>query len=125
VSRSRSRAKLLLTRRALDDIAAIEAHSVAEWGKRVASRYIGEIEAALVRLQEKPGLLRGEEDFHPDFCFYRVSKHLLVCDRQSGTIIVLTVIHASRDVPSRLAEMQPTLVGEVELLRQQLRARKA
>ena len=32
----------------------------------------------------------------------------------------VTVIHASRDIPSRLAELQPSLLAEVELLRRKL-----
>jgi hypothetical protein len=45
---------------------------------------------------------------------------LLVCDVQPKTVFDVTVIHASRDIPSRLAEIQPTLAAEVELLRMKL-----
>ena len=50
-----------------------------------------------------------------------MNKHLLVCDRQSRVVFLLTVIHASRDIPSRLAEIAPTLAAEAELLHKQLR----
>ena len=120
MSARKAKTKLLITERALRDIAEIETYSVTEWGRRAASKYIGEIEAALVRLQESPGLLRPEATLHPELCFYCVNKHFLVCDRQPGAIFLLTVIHASRDIPSRLAEMQPTLAHEVELLHRQL-----
>jgi hypothetical protein len=43
-----------------------------------------------------------------------------VCDVRPKTVIVLTLIHASRDIPSRLAETQPTLSAEVELLHRKL-----
>ncbi len=98
---------------------------MAVWGKEAAAKYIVDMEAALSRLQEKPDLLREHEEFHPDLRFYRVNKHLLVCDVQHKAIFVLTVIHASRDIPSRLAELEPTLVTEVELLHKTLqRTRK-
>ncbi len=64
--------------------------------------------------------MRPEEGFHAELSFYRVNKHLLVCDVSPNAVILLTVIHASRDIPSRLAELQPTLVNEVELLHRQL-----
>jgi hypothetical protein len=35
-----------------------------------------------------------------------------------------TVMHASRDIPSRLAELQPMLAAEVDVLRERLRARR-
>jgi plasmid stabilization system protein ParE len=116
--------QLLLTQRALRDISEIEAFSIEHWGKPAASRYLADLEQALVRLQEQPDLLRPEADFHSDLRFYRVHKHLLVCDVQPKAILLLTVIHDSRDIPSRLAELEPTLAAEVELLRDKLRAGK-
>jgi toxin ParE1/3/4 len=124
VSAGKAKAKLHLTQRALRDIEEIEAYSIAEWGRRTASKYIADIEAGLSRVQEQPDLLRPEEDFHPDLRFYRVNKHLLVCDVQPRAIIVLTVIHTSRDIPARLSEMEPTLAAEVELLRRKLQPKK-
>ncbi len=120
MSRRLADTKLLLTERALRDIAKIETYSVSDWGQRIADKYIADLEAALTRIQEKPDLLRPEKELHPNLCFYRVNQHLLVCDVQPKTVFVLTVIHASRDTPSRLAEIQPTLAAEVELLHRTL-----
>lgn len=112
--------QLLLTHRAIRDLEEIEAYTIAEWGKRQANRYLADFEQALLRLQEKPILLREEEQFGSALKFYRVGKHFLVCDATPRTILVLTVIHASRDIPSRLGELAPTLAAEVELLRRKL-----
>jgi len=120
VSVEKTRANLFLTERALRDIAEIERFSISKWEKNAAARYISDIEAGLSRLQENSSLLRAEEDLHPELRFYRVNKHLLVCDVRQDTIFLLTVVHASRDIPSRLAEMQPSLTLEVELLHEQL-----
>jgi plasmid stabilization system protein ParE len=120
VSGKKVAATLLITERALRDIVDIEQSSTLRWGKRVATRYIADIEAALIRLQEMPELLRPESEFHPQLLFYRVRKHVLVCDRQPKAIFLLTIIHTSRDIPSRLAELAPTLAAETELLHQQL-----
>jgi plasmid stabilization system protein ParE len=109
-------AELLLTRRALRDIAEIEAYSVSQWGKPVADRYVADIEAALARLRDKPDLLRARDDLPRHLRFYSVNKHVLVCDVRPRAVCVLTVIHGSRDIPSRLGELQPTLEAEVKLL---------
>lgn len=110
-----------LTERALSDIAQIETYSVQEFGRKVANRYLARIEAAINRLVENPELLRGEPGCHSWLRFYRVEKHLMVCDyRDSGIIVILTVIHASMDIPSRLMELEPTLAAEMELLHRQL-----
>ena len=113
MSAKKTKSDLLLTERALRDIADIERFSVAQWGKTAAAKYISDIEAALSLLQENAALLRTEEELHPELRFYRVNKHVLVCDVQQDTIFLLTVIHASRDIPSRLAEMQPSLMMEI------------
>ncbi len=124
MSPRRSGVSIRLTDRALRDIGEIETYSIAEWGRRVASRYLSDIEAALLRLAESPALLRPVPELHPELGFYRVNKHLLVGDRQSDSIVVLTVISAARDIPSRLAELEPGLVAEVELLHRHLRKQR-
>ncbi len=113
---------LALTQSALASINEIERFSIENWGKKVAARYIDDLEAGLIRIQEHSELLRPQPEFHPDFCFYRVNKHLLVCDRQANSIIVLAAIHAAQDIPERLAELEPTLAQEVEILHKKLQA---
>ena len=93
------------------------------WGKQAAEKYLDAIESSLDRMQTQPGLLRPEPDFHTSLTFYRINQHLLVCDARPESIVVLTVVHASMDIPARLAELQPTLAAEVELLHRKLRAR--
>jgi len=52
-----------------------------------------------------------------------VKKPLLVCDRQEKSIVVLTVFHSSMDIPSRMAELQPMLAAEVEILHRKLQGK--
>ena len=108
--------RLLLTDRSLDDIAAIEKYSIERWGKKTASKYVGQIENALSLIHSNPDLLRQEEGFPPFLRFYNVNKHVLVFDIQMREIILLTLFHGSMDIPSRLAELAPALATEVELL---------
>jgi toxin ParE1/3/4 len=116
--------KLLLTQRALRDLADIEVYSVEQWGKRTASRYLSDLEAGLKRIRENPELLRSEEGFHPALRFYSVNRHVFVCDVLPDVIFVLTVLHGSMDIPSRLLELSPTLSMEVELLHRKLQQSK-
>jgi plasmid stabilization system protein ParE len=110
-----------LTDRALRDIAGIELHSTEKFGKRVAAQYVGKIEAGIGRILENPDLLRQESLFHESLKFYRIEQNLLVCETGiEGKIIILTLLHASMDIPSRLAELEPNLSMETELLLKQL-----
>jgi plasmid stabilization system protein ParE len=120
VSARKRRPRLLLTKRALSDLTEIEGYSITQWGKRVANRYLRDIESSLRLIAEDPGILRPLDGMPPDLQFHRVNKHWLVCDVAPRSIVVLTVIHASMDLPSRLAELVPQLAAEVALLHGQL-----
>jgi len=49
-----------------------------------------------------------------------VNKHFLVFDVARESMVVLTVIHGSMDLPNRLGELVPQLAAEVAMLRDQL-----
>ena len=115
---------LLLTRRALIDVGDIFEYSTRQWGKKTAEKYLDDIEAGLERVKEQPSLLQEAPELHSALKFYRVNKHVFVCDVLSKSIVVLTVVHASMDIPNRLAELQPTLSTEVELLHRKLQGTK-
>jgi len=119
--RKTSEPRVILTERALSDLREIETYSVREWGRKTADLYLDDLQAALDRLQEDPNVLHLEPDLSPGLYFYRVRKHFLVCDDADGVIVILTVIHTSMDIPSRLAELEPRLAAEVKLLRNKAR----
>lgn len=119
----KKRQPVLLTQRALADLCEIEEFSVLEWGRKTGEKYLDEIEAAISRIQETPGILRLEPEFSPGLYFYRIKKHFLVCDLQADFVIVLTLIHTSMDLPSRLLELEPRLAAEASLLRSRLPGR--
>ena len=111
-----------LTERALRDIAGIESYSLEQFGKEVAAQYIGKLEAGIGRVSDNAELLPEESHFHESLKFYRIEQHLLVCETGiEDKIIVLTLQHASMDIPSRLAELEPKLSIEAEMLLTQLR----
>jgi len=122
--KKRTRANVVLTDLALADLREIERYSIEKWGRRTADKYLRDVELALDRLREDPGILRLEPAFAPGLYFYRVRKHLLVCDVAGKSITVLTVIHTSMDIPTRLAELEPRLVAEGQFLHEKLRSQQ-
>ena len=120
----KSKAKLLLTQRALANLVEVLKCSTEQWGKTTAEKYLDDLEAGLGRISQQPDLLQPLPDFHPSRTFYRVNKNLFACDLQLGSIVVLTVIRGSMDIPNRLTELAPTLATEVELLHGMLKQSK-
>jgi len=120
VKRSRSKVRLALTRRAIEDLRQIERHSVKEWGRKVADKYLDDVTAALDRISQSPQLLQDNRVGIPGLSFYRIRRHVLVCDYRDNSVIVLTVIPTSMDLPARLLELESRLLTETQILRARL-----
>ncbi|MFN9039317.1 MAG: type II toxin-antitoxin system RelE/ParE family toxin [Planctomyces sp.] len=120
MKRSRSKVRLALTRRAIEDLRQIERHSVKEWGRKVADKYLDDVTAALDRISQSPQLLQDDRVGIPGLSFYRIRRHVLVCDYRDNSVIVLTVIHTSMDLPARLLELESRLLTEAQILRARL-----
>ena len=91
-----------------------------KWGRETADRYLEDIPPPLSLLQESPDLLRHKSDISTQFKFYRVREHFLVCTKLKDFVFVLTIKHGEMDLPSRLGELEPTLVQEADLLHKRL-----
>lgn len=114
------KASVELTERALADVREIERYSVEKWGRTTANQYLDDIAAAFDRFIENSEILSLEPNFAPGLYFYRVRKHVLVCDYNEPRVVVLTILHTSMDLPARLAELEPRLIAEVQILRSKL-----
>ena len=110
--------KILLTARALDDIQEIYDYSLAEWGKKTASKYIKSFEDAFLLLQENTGLLRQNRKISSRFRVYAVQKHYIICDIINDTVVVLTLRHTSMNLLERLKKLEPDLDKEAKALYQ-------
>ena len=120
--KERSAVSVHMTQRSLRDIMGIESYSLEQFGRRITNQYLDKLEAGISRLAENPELLREEPPFHSSLRFYRIEKHVLVCETGvRGKLIILTSLHASMDIPTRLAELEPMLKMEVQMLAAQLR----
>jgi len=109
-------AYLGISRRAARDLEEISSYSRERWGDRVAEEYVDDIEAALKRLRACPNLLRIKPEFSRHFRFFRVRRHFLICSLVGDNIYLLAVRHAGTDLPNRLAELEPNLLEETDLL---------
>ncbi len=123
MTRKPERHRIRLTHKALSDLLEIERFSIKRWGKRTAKKYLTDIEEGLQLLRENPGILRPLEGPATPLHFYRVNKHVLICDVAPQSTVVLTVLHGSMDVPSRLLELLPQLAAEVAMLHEKLESR--
>lgn len=119
-----TRVKLHLTERALADLVSMEAYSVEQWGKRVAAKYISDLESRLRLIRENPAILASVEGLPTSLKSYLAREHLLIFDVHPTSLVLLTVIHGSKDIPSCLSELVPTLATEVRLLHGQLGSRR-
>lgn len=108
--------RLLLTRRATLDLIEIEDYSIKTWGTRTAEGYIAKFQTAFDLLRASPDLLRPVPEFSAQLLFYRVERHWIVAHRTGDAVFVLTIRHGSMDIPKRLAELEPLLTQEVEIL---------
>ena len=112
---------LKLTRRALRDIEDMLDSSRQRGDEQVAVRYIDDIQSALVRCSENPGLLKTDTALSEYLRFYVVNQHILVCDVDDTSIVVLTVCHSRMDLVSNLATLEPSLALEVRILREKMK----
>jgi toxin ParE1/3/4 len=107
---------LALSRRAVLDIAEIEAYSIDKWGSKVAEEYLQRIEDALNRLRQQPTLLKSKPNVSTSLCLYRVQQHFLVCAVFEKSLFVLTVKHGALDLTDHISDLEPQLIQEAEIL---------
>ena len=88
--------RLFLSDRALSDLCEIEAFSVSNWGKGVATKYIFKFEKAFRLLEANPDLARPNPELGTDLLMYRVEKHLLVCNRTEADWVGLNGATSTR-----------------------------
>lgn len=108
--------EVVFSRRALRDLNKIDRYSIANFGTRVADQYMAAFDRAVDLLMHNPGLLRENSELSGRLLFYRVREHLLICGAFGQQVFVPAVVHGSMDLARRLAEMEPRLLLEAEIL---------
>lgn len=115
-----SSARFFLTRQAAFDLRAIHAHSRRQWGDRVASRYIGNLYAAMKNAAANPEVGRPRRHRSAPFLMVPAQRHFIIYDTIPRGIAILTLQHQTRDVETLIAELTPAFLTEVEKLKYDL-----
>ena len=108
--------KIHITKRAALDLDEIYQYSVEKWGNVVAEEYMQSVDLGLQTLKRNPELLRANTPYSTAFSVYKVREHYLICSQINQDILLLTVKSGKLDLPTRLLELEPTLIKEAEFL---------
>ena len=101
-----SRRRYELTARARLDLLQIWNYLAERASLDVADKVAADIESAVERLVQTPGLGHRREDVTARDClFYRVHSFLIVYRPKTKPLHVLRVIHGARDLPEALEDL--------------------
>ena len=112
--------KVFLTERAIADLLDIEAYSTEKWGKATAERYVDAFDNFFALVEAQPGILLATPVIE-SLLTHSVEKHVVVCTKWNDDVLVLTIVHSSRELITHVDRLLPTLKSEVELLKKRLR----
>ena len=113
------KARVLLTDLAIADLREIESYSMDKWGTAQASKYLDAFDRFFRLVETEPGILLPIPDVEA-LLTHSVGSHVVVCTERNGDILVLTIVHASRDLVSHLDRLLPTLKFEVDKMKKRL-----
>ncbi len=113
------KAKVFLADRAIADLRDIEAYTIKKWGDAQAAKYLDAFDRFFGLVEAEPGILLPMPvvDSLMTHC---VESHVVVCTKWHEDVLVLTIVHASRDLIPILDRLLPTLNSEVETMRKRL-----
>ena len=93
-------ARLTITAHARSDLKEIHNH-IAKDNPEAAKRFIERLRAKARQLAETPGIGRSRgEDLRPDLLSFPVGHYVLFYREQPDGIVLVRVIHGSRDLPA-------------------------
>lgn len=93
----------VLSRQAQHALNSIWDYYFAQGGTRLADRILSEIQTAILRLVESPGLGHMRPDLTDKlFKFYRVYSFFLIYDPASSPLYIARVYHGAQDIEQRM-----------------------
>jgi toxin ParE1/3/4 len=93
-------ARLTITAHARADLQEIHSH-IAKDKPEAARRFVEHLRVKARQLAETPGMGRSRgEDLRPGLFSFPVGRYVLFYREQSGGIVLVRVIHGSRDLPA-------------------------
>lgn len=111
--------KVFLAERAVKDLLEIQAYSIEKWGKAAAEKYLDAIDNFFALVEAQPGILLPIPLIE-NLLAHSVEKHVVVCAKWNNDVLVLTIVHSSRELITHVNRLLPTLKSEVELLKKRL-----
>lgn len=111
--------KVFLAERAIADLREIEACSTEKWGKATAARYLDGFDKFFTLVEAEPGILMATPVIE-SLLTHTVEKHVVVCTKWNDDVLVLTIVHSSRELITHLDRLLPTLRSEVEILKKRI-----
>lgn len=95
-------AKLILSRKAETDLAEIADYTISEFGIEQARRYRDGLEGCFNSLRDNPFLGRSAEELVPKLRRIRQQAHSIFYLPSSDQILIVRVLHHSRDFQHHL-----------------------
>lgn len=114
-----SKAKVFLSDRALADLQEIESFTLGRWGENQAAKHLDLFDRFFGLLEFQPGILM-HGPLIDTLLTHTVESHVVVCTKWNDDVLVLTIVHTSRDIINHLDILLPTLKVEVELMKKRL-----
>lgn len=84
--------------------------------KTQATKYLDAFDRCFALVELEPGILLPIPVID-NLLTHCVESYVVVCTKWKVNVLVLTIVHASRDLLSHLDRLLPTLKSEVEILK--------
>ena len=99
-------ARLTISAHARTDLREIHAY-IAKDNPEAARRLLERLRAKTRTLLQMPGMGRSREDLRPGLFSFPVGRYVLFYCPQPGGIVLVRVLHGSRDVPTLFDAPEP------------------
>ncbi len=95
----------VLTDAAEADLRGIIRYTRKRWGAVQVRRYIGDLEAGIVRLVAGEGIFKDMSALYPALRMARCGHHYVFClPREDAPALIVAILHERMDLMTRLAD---------------------
>lgn len=113
------RSKVFLANRAIADLEAIESYTLSKWGAAQAAKYLEAFDRFFRLVEAEPGILQPIPVIEK-LLAHTIESQVVVCTKWNSDVLVLTIVHASRDLLPHLDQLLPALKAEVDAMKKRL-----
>ena len=91
------------SRRASADLEDITDYTARTWGAQQAKKYIREIRAKIYDIAKGDVITQSLEGVEANLLKVRASRHLIICEKTSGALLIVRILHDSMDIPRHIS----------------------